>query len=58
VDALGSHVVGSSYIVLEGLSSLKAVSRSLDVGPGQVLGCAEVDQLYLVLVVEQDVLGL
>lgn len=34
MNALGSHVVGSAYVVLEGFASLEAVACSFDVRTG------------------------
>jgi hypothetical protein len=58
VDSFRSHVVRRSNIMLERLSSLEAITRALDVRPRKILRSAKIDNLYLVFIVEQDVLGL
>lgn len=44
--------------MLKRLSSLEAIPRALDVRPRKILRSAKINNLYLVFIVEEDVLGL
>lgn len=47
MDALRSHIVRGTHVVLEGFAALETIPCSLDVGASEILGCSEVDKLEL-----------
>ena len=58
VNALRSHVIRCSNIVLKWLSTLQTISWALDIRTGEIFSCSKVNQLYLELIVEKYVLRL